>query len=763
MSGLERKAGELGDAFDSRTQATVKRLKSLEIRMATYESRTPEGSYASSWADEEARQQQRVLEEQISMTKTAGVLNNNANEESKNDSAVIGGLQTVGSIERAKASIENKLWEWYKPQPTDIYSKGEFWGIAFRKAPIKEGGNSAWAKADQGVHERIAEIFSAYAPRSGSEYPERQGFYHDIGEFVQTQSSHGPKLILGDFSASLHDRFDDDAGIIGQHVFQHPGQVVRADANRHPLVEMCKQLKMRLSNAFFSAQQQDLATNYNVGCPVGEPVGRRRHPQIDFILRAQKWLHDVLNVTVRRDMPLSSHHFLLQARVHAKVEKTRADTDGAKADASQLADIKTWQRFTDKLANVLEAFADGAPDRDDVNLAWRQLVDGFHNASEQDRLSADAAQAWKIMLWAHCASSSSVAVWILRSRSPGGATPSSLKSFSRWERGMKNVMVAVVIICDRYRDAFEPLLFLFYQEHFPDAPLPEVVDMSDKVGFVSLKQDFLQAPFDTLENSHQAFASKEQWQEDAPPEEEEAPPEPTPAAPPARVPQLAQCTFQAAPAPAKPAAAPAKPAAAKPRASPQAQPEATTSGPRGVFGRLLGGSSKAAKALARPAPPQQPVQGRKLPRPSGAAPPDLIWECVKHTSSFIRRPDRQILRRPFCADPANMVGLHAFKFSGVAAAEALCVRPTKRGIKEGIELVQSHAERAGEPSFQQRPKSLQVTMGLSKCPRQGLKRLDQEIEAKFYRRGMHGLARLKYLKVQQSFKKKKRSTKSRRS
>jgi len=110
-----------------------------------------------------------------------------------------------------------------------------------------------------------------------------------------------------------------------------------------------------------------------------------------------------------------------------------------------------------------------------------------------------------------------------------------------------------------------------------------------------------------------------------------------------------------------------------------------------------------------------------------------------------------------------MVGLHAFKFSGVAAAEALCVRPTKRGIKEGIELVQSHAERAGEPSFQQRPKSLQVTMGLSKCPRQGLKRLDQEIEAKFYRRGMHGLARLKYLKVQQSFKKKKRSTKSRRS
>eukprot|EP00959_Pyramimonas_sp_CCMP1952_P007274 152694-Pyramimonas_sp.AAC.1 len=54
------------------------------------------------------------------------------------------------------------------------------------------------------------------------------------------------------------------------------------------------------------------------------------------MLRARNWLRNVLNVTVRRDMPLSSHHFLFQARVRA-----RANTDGAEADVSQLADIKT--------------------------------------------------------------------------------------------------------------------------------------------------------------------------------------------------------------------------------------------------------------------------------------------------------------------------------------------------------------------------------------------------------------------------------------
>ncbi|CAK0850463.1 unnamed protein product, partial [Prorocentrum cordatum] len=153
MSGLERKVGELGDAFGSRMQATEKRLESLEIRMATYESRTREGSYASSRADEEVRQQLRASEEQISMMKTAGVLNSNANEEFKNDSAVIGGLQTVGNIERAKAFIENKLW-FASAANRDEAVK------AFRKAPLKEGGNSVWAKADQGLRKRIVLSFA---------------------------------------------------------------------------------------------------------------------------------------------------------------------------------------------------------------------------------------------------------------------------------------------------------------------------------------------------------------------------------------------------------------------------------------------------------------------------------------------------------------------------------------------------------------------------------------------------------------------------
>ncbi|CAK0910892.1 unnamed protein product, partial [Prorocentrum cordatum] len=128
----------------------------------------------------------------------------------------------------------------------------------------------------------------------------------------------------------------------------------------------------------------DLATNYTVRCLFGEPMGWRTHSWIDFMLCAQNWLHNVLNVTVRRVMPLSSHNVLLQERVHATVEKPRSSTGNAKVDVSQLADIKTRQRFTDKLANVLEAFAaDGTPDHDDVKLAWCQLVNAFHKTSEQ--------------------------------------------------------------------------------------------------------------------------------------------------------------------------------------------------------------------------------------------------------------------------------------------------------------------------------------------------------------------------------------------
>lgn len=157
-------------------------------------------------------------------------------------------------------------------------------------------------------------------------------------------------------------------------------------------------------------------------------------------------------------------------------------------------------------------------------------------------------------------------------------------------------------------------------------------------------------------------------------------------------------------------------------------------------------------------PPQPPVAGRKRLRLTAMASPDLLWECTRKSSSFIRRPMRSEIKKPFSAEPHNLVGFHALKYSGVAASEALDVRGVKDGDKESIQISQSSAK----ASRLRRPKSAVVKLGLSKCPKRGLIRLDREVDAKFYRRDLRSVAMQKYTKVQQSFKKKKRTVKSRR-
>lgn len=154
-----------------------------------------------------------------------------------------------------------------------------------------------------------------------------------------------------------------------------------------------------------------------------------------------------------------------------------------------------------------------------------------------------------------------------------------------------------------------------------------------------------------------------------------------------------------------------------------------------------------ARAPASPGPPEPQVIGRKRARAQLAS-PELIWECIRGKSSFLRKRGGE--RTHFSAEPGNLMSWHCKKFSGLATTQALDVRAVTQGIKESIELVQTPVKHFRKPTAQV------VTSGLSKCPQQGLYRLGREVDARFYRRSLLPLARLKYLKVQQSFKKTKR-------
>ena len=228
-----------------------------------------------------------------------------------------------------------------------------------------------------------AVIFSAYAPHSGKPFDQRHTFFHDLADFVESRSAHGPKLILGDFNSKLYYRMDGEHAVVGDHVLLCPGAVCKEDANRHLLVETFTHLNMCLANTFFDIPMGDLATCYNVGTKAGSPVSGQTHSQIDFLGCEQTWLHNVRSVSARPEVPLSSHHFLIQASVHMEVDKCPAAEQVRRRDHSALADDGARQAFQKHLNEVWDDFEEAAPDNSNVNLAWCRLVDGFHHAEEK--------------------------------------------------------------------------------------------------------------------------------------------------------------------------------------------------------------------------------------------------------------------------------------------------------------------------------------------------------------------------------------------
>ena len=73
-----------------------------------------------------------MMQKEIEQLK-GGVTNKDAAVESKVTTAVLGGLAALTSTDEAWTWVSNKLWHLHGPQPTEVYSKGDFRGIVFLK------------------------------------------------------------------------------------------------------------------------------------------------------------------------------------------------------------------------------------------------------------------------------------------------------------------------------------------------------------------------------------------------------------------------------------------------------------------------------------------------------------------------------------------------------------------------------------------------------------------------------------------------------
>jgi len=103
-------------------------------------------------------------------------------------------------------------------------------------------------------------VVTAYAPPGTKPHDERQNFYTELGDFVTRLSTHGPKIVVGDFNARLHMRFQGEEECIGEGVFGRCGAAPEEGTNRELFMELCSRLKFFAVNTRERLAPEYLAT-----------------------------------------------------------------------------------------------------------------------------------------------------------------------------------------------------------------------------------------------------------------------------------------------------------------------------------------------------------------------------------------------------------------------------------------------------------------------------------------------------------------------
>merc|ERR1719436_210374 len=156
--------------------------------------------------------------------------------------------------------------------------------------------------------------------------------------------------------------------------------------------------------------------------------------------------------------------------------------------------------------------------------------------------------------------------------------------------------------------------------------------------------------------------------------------------------------------------------------------------------------------------PAKVASGVKAPKNAlMCASPDLLWECLRNKSSFIRTSPGT--NTPvMTAEPGNLQGINSFRFSGLANKNVLNVSPTLTGKKEKVTFTTRHVK--ASRAF--RPRTMLLKTGLNKQSKKGIAAIEKAILGGYYRRDLVNSAKEKYMKVLKSFKKKKLTIRSRR-
>ncbi|CAJ1449778.1 unnamed protein product [Effrenium voratum] len=126
------------------------------------------------------------------------------------------------------------------------------------------------------------------------------------------------------------------------------------------------------------------------------------------------------------------------------------------------------------------------------------------------------------------------------------------------------------------------------------------------------------------------------------------------------------------------------------------------------------------------------------------ASPDLMWECLKNQSCFLRKSKNM---PTMTAEPGNLCGINAFRFSGLCSKKVLGLDTKTQGKKESIVLTM----RSQKFCKQFRPKAVLTSTGIKKGKKQGPEQLKKIVASAYNRPELLEMALKKYKKTRWGF------------
>lgn len=123
---------------------------------------------------------------------------------------------------------------------------------------------------------------TAYAPQGGHDVAIRSSFFDELRSFVARLSTHGPKIVCGDFNARMHYQKPGEHHVVGPHVFGNPLVNEDARANRSLLVEFCFAHSTLIMNTYVEQPPENQVTYFDLAAHPLDDIDPRNFAVLDY-------------------------------------------------------------------------------------------------------------------------------------------------------------------------------------------------------------------------------------------------------------------------------------------------------------------------------------------------------------------------------------------------------------------------------------------------------------------------------------------------